>query len=282
MNVRIVKRKPLKPSYAVFSDESGIDDNNRYASISMVSIRFALLYQYLDELQGILQERKIEELKWTDLKGHSSKIEVAKSFIDYAIGKKGNLRIKTLIWDKHDSRHQVERIDKNKNIQKMYFKLGCKVFKNWEDTVQGHDQMYWNLYPDRGTSIDFEEVKRFHNASAYKTAEYNGYSKIPAFQVCNFLEQDSHTCPLIQLADLFAGLARFAREERQVEQTNRQQAQSGVLDYLLEQKDLRLEQSQGGIKGGGRFINFWNYEPQGSYDKAPVRIKDLQRKGVAK
>ena len=271
MNVIIRNKKPKIPSYAIFSDESGINGGSRYGSISMVSIRYGLVTRYLSELEKILQCNNTSEFKWNKLNGDSSQSLIANKFLDFVESKQGNLRIKTIIWDKMDSRHQVKRIDKQKNVQLMYFNLGCKVFESWRDTVYGIETMYWNLYLDEGSSMNLEEVKKFHNASGYKGAEYNGYLKTPVFYACKYTEQQSLNCPLIQLADLFAGLIIYAKDFK-TDQNNskRDKARQFVLQKLLS-CSLGIKLIEDGLYANNKFINFWNYRPQGDYDKAPTK-----------
>ena len=114
---------------------------------------------------------------------------------------------------------------------------------------------------------------------------------------------------LVQLADLFAGMARFSREETQQcvqwlnSRVNKDQLRlpnfldsTGVEDettairqnrfQLIGKFDTLCKRHKLGVslrKKGYLWtpdyrnpINFWNYEPQHEYDKAP-RTSDLMR-----
>lgn len=292
-------------SFSAYSDESGIFDH-RFQSIAVVSGKDDMLKELRNKLQEELYNRQIPEVKFSKIVGYKSPIaQAARQFITTAV--KGfainrRIRIDILTWDTLDSRHAVLGRNDFANLGRMYYHLLIHMARQW-------NQIHWNLYPDDNPKIDWNETARYLNsASLYRTnLQQHELVQVASYEELQFarIEQvDSVRDPLVQLADLFAGMARYSHEDgRQCVQW----LESRVSKWQLRFKDLRPMNSASDVRTRKRVcvyqlignlyrlcrqyklyvsirekgylwtricskpINFWSYEPQGSYDKAPVK-----------
>lgn len=292
-------------SFSAYSDESGIFDH-RFQSIAAVSGNDEMLKELRNKLQEELDNRQIREVKFSKIIGYNSPIaQAARQFIitavkGFAINRK--IRIDILTWDTVDSRHAVLGRDDFANLGRMYYHLLIHMARQW-------NQIHWNLYPDNNPKINWKETAKYLNAtSLYRTnlqqPELVEVVKYEELQFSRIQQVDSVREPLVQLADLFAGMARYSHED------GRQCAQwleSEVSKRQLRFKDLCPTNNTSDVRTRKRVclyqligklyrlcrqyklyvsihekgclwtrvctkpINFWPYEPQGSYDKAPVR-----------
>jgi len=294
-------------TFAAYSDESGIF-GHRYQSIALVSGLESELNVLRNALRDIIQDKNIIELKFTEIKGYSSpRASAARLFIqsalkDFASCRK--IRIDILTWDTKDSRHNVPDRDDVANLEEMYYKLLKDVASRWNQTQ-------WKFYPDTNSKVNWKEIRYFLNTSKLRQHKHRQHILINLLadeQLINFDEiqqLDSIHEPLIQLADLFAGLARFTGEMGMqcirwlASYGNRNQLRMGAV-IMKKDKDkagrinefrfqlvAELNQICKRCRMGVSLeekkrlwtpkpnnpINFWNYEPQGDYDKAPVRVK---------
>ena len=292
-------------SFSAYSDESGIFDH-RFQSIAVVSGKDDMLKELRNKLQEELYNRQIPEVKFSKIVGYNSPIaQAARQFITTAV--KGfainrRIRIDILTWDTLDSRHAVSGRNDFANLGRMYYHLLIHMARQW-------NQIHWNLYPDDNPKIDWNETARYLNAaSLYRTnlqqPELVQVASYEELQFARIEQVDSVRDPLVQLADLFAGMARYSHEDgRQCVQW----LESRVSKWQLRFKDLRPMNSASDVRTRKRVcvyqligklyrlckqyklyvsirekgylwtricskpINFWSYEPQGSYDKAPVK-----------
>ena len=292
-------------THVIFSDESHWS-KGRYRSICLVSLSNDDLKCLEDELGSIIERAGINEFKWTQLKSKYL-ISVAQEMCDFVIrsAARKKLRIDVLIWDMTDSRHSGVRVDAAQNLGIMYYHLFRNVLrKRWpEDAL-------WSLYPDQqgqidwetieeclghvSTQVDFENPSLFNGRGSIRLLREFGLAKI-----CPVASEDQ---PLLQLADLFAGLSVFSHEEYlgyvdwqkanprrplliQVEDSSskaqpnrRSRARFSVLqcfDSLCKSHKLgvSLKKQQGlWTPNPSKPLNFWMYEPQHSADLAPQKM----------
>jgi hypothetical protein len=292
-------------TFVIYSDESGVFDH-RFQAIALISSQQIVLSELRSKLKGFLDEHKIDEIKFSETRTHRPKLDTARDFIRHSVKEFASqlkIRIDVLIWDTQDSRHAIQGRDDIANLEFMYYKVLTHTARQW-------NQAEWNFYPDKNSQVHWNEIANYLNKT--QLARYqsnllllleNGYGTQPLrFKTIDPL--DSLYEPLIQLADLFAGMARFTREEgKQCIQwldycRNKNQL---LLPYLLNGKDTIDETiitKQNRFQLVGEFnnlckrhrmgvslrqrrclwtpdptkpINFWNYEPQHEYDKAPKR-----------
>ena len=291
--------------FSAYGDESGTFDH-RFQSIAIVSGEEHVINELREKLRNEINDKGIREVKFSEIKGYQSpRAEVARQFINYTVREFANYkraRIDILTWDIQDSRHNIPNIDNVNNLQIMYYHVLEHMAGQWKE-------IKWNFYPDTNSKINWNEIAKYLNMTSLSR------SKLKQPTLLNLL-QDNHTFqfdevqpldsvkePLVQLADLFAGMARFSGEEcpqcvqwlssfgkrNQLKLQNTRMKSSkdqstrikecryqliGELDRIC--KSCKLGVSLGGIKrlwtpNRTNPINFWNYEPQGDYDKAPVK-----------
>lgn len=291
--------------FSVYSDETGLFDK-RFQGIALVSGPDAALLALRNRLQSILQKNGVDEIKFSEVRTHRPKLLTAQGFIgcsvrEYAIHAK--CRIDVLVWDTQDLRHAIRGRDDVANVRIMYYRLLGHVARQWR-------QAEWGFYPDINTEIDWDEVSDFLSRASLSPPTTG---LLPFFdldrrdQLIRFTDiqpTDSLSEPLIQLADLFAGMARFSREEADAcvqwldSWGNKEQLELPDFVRATDATDETIQTKQNRYRLIGEFyrvcrrsrmgvslrsrgclrtldprnpINFWNYEPQHEHDQAPVR-----------
>ncbi len=286
----------MRESFAVYSDESGCF-TERYQAIGIVSGQKIVLSQLSSKLMKILIDKNITELKFSNVRTHSPKIKAAKEFIKLGIEFAGlkKIRVDVLVYDTQDSRHSVRGRDDVANLERMYYKVLRHISERW-------GQIDWEFYPDEQSAINWQEITTFLNRTKMPRHKPNILSLFEQEKLkINFKKVEqlkSHKEPLIQFADIFAGIASFSRENGEEcldwiksqqdknqlplfpEETKKVEEPSQVkrnrFELIWELKKYRLRIS---LKSRGYLwtrepsnpINFWNYEPQHEKDKAPTR-----------
>ena len=291
--------------FSAYSDESGTFDH-RYQSIAVVSGLEKVLQQLRSILTDILSAEKVCELKFSEIQGyHSYQAKAARRFIKNTIKhyiRSYRIRIDVLTWDIFDSRHNITNRDDIANLKYMYYKVLIHIARQW-------NQVHWNLYPDNNSKIDWCTIKERLDVSSLNPPRQQQRALIDLSQddkLCQFkkIQQlDSFQEPIIQLADLFAGMARFSGEEGinciewLIAFGNRNQLRFKPLcTDKTKDRSTRIRECRYQLIGGldkicknyklgvslrknnrlwtpdrNRPLNFWNYEPQGEYDKAPIK-----------
>ncbi len=290
--------------YSIYSDESGIFDK-RFQAIALVSGLNVILLQLRNKLQDILNENGIDEIKFAEVRTHQPKLLTAHAFIkcvvrEYASQKK--CRIDVLIWDTQDMRHAIKGRDDVTNLGIMYYRLLTHAARRWK-------QAEWHLYPDVNPEINWDEIANFLNKTPLSPSTthllplLNLEKDIQLIKFNEIRPTDSLHEPLIQLADIFAGMGRFSREEGDQciqwlnTRGNLEQLKlpnfpcgSDAMDDIIETKQNRYKligefyhtcrRNKMGVSlrderclwtpNPSNPINFWNYEPQHEFDKAPI------------
>lgn len=234
----------------------------------------------------------ISKIKWAEIKGHDKQVlalEIMEYIIQMAL--KGKLRVDILIWDKTDSRHNIQQRDDDENLRRMYYHLFNNVMgKRWPIGS------CWKLRPDRNNRVDWERLKEILNSKG-KELSSTLYGLKPKFHVVDIQESTPSDYPLINVADLFVGMVRYSWEKsekvkeklKEKEKTKHQHEKktklSGVdrhrceliIDFYKKCKEnklgVSLKSSRGGLKTHDpeKPVNFWLYEPQSEKDKAPTK-----------
>ena len=246
------------------------------------------------------------EAKFAGLTGDSRRSRDAASFvqrtIEFAAG--GRLRVDVIIWDNRDERHAIAGRDDAANFTRMAYHLIQKV-------CQRHCQSLWSFFPDRGAAADWMELAGYventplHGPRRTQPQTTQLLGAAGEFIHIDRIEAlDSGEERLVQVADLFAGMACFSRCEA-----------PGCGDYLTDFRggqagqtalDLGVGCRSDGLTRGERAkydlvchtysccksrklgvslpscgclttrdpsypVNFWHYEPQHGGDRAPTR-----------
>jgi len=288
-------------SHIAYSDESYYGEE-RYRSISMVSVERSSDQILSKSIRQLLVESEVSEFKWNKLRQARERFAAFKMIdkcIEFAIENK--LRIDTLIWDTHDSRHQVPGRDDIANLQRMYYHLFKNVLHNrWAADIT------WILFPDENSALDWETVQDFLDSSGWVLHEnVSLFDKDPFhtrlskdFNIENINEISSEEKPICQVSDLFAGIGAFSHtaydkynrwlksesgqlplglfKQKKISLSNSEKERFTVIKYLDDKcKDCNFRVSLKTAKGFKTFdpkypINFWLYEPQHPEDKAPT------------
>ena len=299
----------MQSSFLAYSDESGTFDH-QYQSIAVVSGSNSPLNQLRSTLRDIVQDHGISEFKFYEIQGYQSvQAKVARQFIQHTVKDfivNRNIRIDVLTWDLTDSRHDIPNRDDVSNLRYMYYKVLLHVARQWNQAKwsfypDNNSKIPWGEIRSYLSISSLVPSGSMQNLLIDFSADNN------LFEFVSIDPLDSIQEPLIQLGDLFAGLSRFTAEERErctnwlaaygcrqqlrfkslcsLDGTIRRRSKStrtkeclyqlvGSLDNLCKKHKLRVS-----LRKNNRLwtpnrsypINFWNYEPQGMYDKAPTK-----------
>lgn len=284
-------------NFVAYSDESYLTAE-RYRSIATFSFPAEKHKRVRSELTGILKDSNVSEFKWHKLNNAKYRF-CALKFIEsvMVLIQKHDARVDVLIWDTHDSRHQIPQRDDTANFERMFFHLHSQALKRPPRNAT------WEIYPDRRLDIDWDTIARCLQAIGRKE-EYTEMPLLGEFfadkyyhiEIFHEVESEEHSC--CQVADLFAGLAVFSKthyekykkwtnkgipnlglfQEIDLPTTNRDANRFEVLKQLNECcKKRKLGVSLDTFKclctPNPRYpINFWHYKPQHDQDKAPTKI----------
>jgi len=291
-------------THIAYADETHYN-TGRYRGIALVTLKYENAADLNSELQNILRDSGITEFKWHKLDNARYRFAALK-MLTYAIEKasRGILRIDVLTWDIEDSRHRIIGRDDIANLQRMYYHLLKNVL-----SARWPENSTWRLCPDEQAAMNWSEVEKFlDRASTQVEVQHDmfaqGVSRISfkqEFRIEQVRPCNSHQEPLVQLADLCAGLAAYSRSfYGSYEQWKRTSSQQLDLFTTMEQevplalsnsdrerccvlakfdgmcKSQRLGVSlktNRGLRTLGPLnpINFWWYEPQHEEEKAPVK-----------
>jgi hypothetical protein len=191
--------------------------------------------------------------------------------------------------------------DDTANIERMYHKLILHMARMW-------NQCEWDIFPDVQSGVDWKSLQTFLNYKRLKEVDPNTRNLFkeenPFLNVQKPIEQESIKEPLVQLADMFGGLARFSVEKgnnyHQWKLSKEAVENPGLFSFeiienpdeskadrarfsLLREFDTLCKSHRLGVsletkkclwtpRPSGH-LNFWSYKPQGEYDKAPVKTQ---------
>lgn len=293
---------PRRLTHLGFSDESNWNQG-RYRSIALVTMAAQDAEAIEASVQAILQESNVRELKWHKVSSAKDRF-AAEKVCDLVCRaeQRGKMRIDVVIWDVEDPRHKIAGRDDSANLERMYYHLIRNVIeRRWPGARS------WHVRVDERSDTDWDTLERCLGGRSRKQKVASepffismaaGLGRRPLY-VEEGVSQDN---PLIQVADLFAGLAAFSwnrSEDHRAWRDVRLELDAGqqslfsdlpagdvsnsarfkheVLDHFLG-IDLPGVVIRAGKKEGLRTygprnpINFWLYEPHRSDDKAPRRL----------
>ena len=202
--------------FKAYSDESGINVGDRYTSVSVVSGEAEVLNCLRDKLGKTLRDKNVDEVKFSEIKRYGSSVaKAAINFIectvnDFAIYNR--VRVDTittdnacLAGDNYDSGNKPE-------LERMYYCVLANIVRRWRYTK-------WGFSPDMNSGINWSEIVSFLNMSRLQKRVKKPLlielmlSEDVQFQFSEVEQLNSAEEPLVQLADLFAGMARFSHED---------------------------------------------------------------------
>jgi hypothetical protein len=250
-----------------------------------------------EEVRPILATANVSEMKWEKLRTARDRI-AATQVTEWLFSKINVLRVDVLTWDIEDPRHRLPRRDDVANLHRMYHHLMKNVLRRYPTGCT------WKLYPDEQDSIDWERVHDFLDGAGTRSRFRQNVGALTYrlrfekdFRVVQIVPSKSKVEPLIQVADLLAGMAAFSRthietyrrwKERESGQENlfekEEQTFTGVerekcavlSDFRHRCHRYALPVSLNSTNGlrtrdPGIALNFWHYEPQRQADKASTR-----------
>lgn len=249
------------------------------------------------KLNEILKKYEIspKTFKWNKFNS-KNKVNALKEFLEYLfrLMSRDIVHITTIIWDIHDSRHEILRRDDKKNLSLMYYKL----IKNFaEDKLRNGDTL--TIYPDQNNSIDWDLIEEIlPNDGIHNTKELSFCTV--CFSKVFIKESNTSENALIQIADIFAGLARtsykdygnyekwlnrgqtslFPGEELNQIDISVKDEHRFIIYQFIDEKCKRKSWSVSLKSNKGFYtyekrkpLNFWFYKPQHEEDKAPLKNK---------
>lgn len=287
-----------------FSDESNWN-KGRFRSLGLITVPVDALDHLERELNDLLAQSGIREFKWEKLRQAKERFG-AQKMCDFTIRHALNrrLRVDVLIWDIEDSRHHVSGRDDIANLQRMYYHLFHNVLRlRWPSNA------VWRLHPDEHTAMDWQTVADCLQNAAQRLERERSLFTGGKFQlrlrrefgIEEIRSVSSSDQPLLQLADLFAGMAVLSREQFDEYQKwlNQTRGQPKLLEdhddtlrasgsskerfYILGYFDNACKSHKLGVSLNKKrglwtpspvnLLNFWMYEPQHPEDKAPRKVQ---------
>lgn len=287
-----------------FSDESNWNQG-RFRSLGLVTAPVEALHDLDKQLRQVLAKSDVSEFKWQNLRQARERF-AAEKMCNFAVEAacRQQLRVDVLIWDIQDSRHNIAGRDDIANLQRMYYHLFHNVLRSrWPDNA------VWRLHPDEHTAIDWDTVQDcLENVADRWEVERSLFTKGQfhirlrrEFGLEEIRSVSSHEHQLLQLADLFAGMAVFSRDQFDAYQAwmaakgpqsllfdNRNEKPDASRSArerfsVLEHFDKACKKHKLGVsletKRGlwtpqpAKPLNFWLYEPQHPEGRAPRKVR---------
>jgi len=285
-------------NHCAFSDDSGHEDG-RYNSLGLITLKFSQYDNLILELQKLFSKSGIKsEFKWEKVRTARDGF-AAKKINNFVFEHLNDLRVDVLIWDVYDSRHKdVLNIDDNENLGRMYYHLVSHVFsKRWGNGCS------WCWQPDKQSLMDWRSLTKCLVGKRYKIiadlfdVNRNDFWKL-GLKIIKI--SDSQKELFIQIADYFAGLGAYSygHFDKYKNWLNSKSGQKSLFNSNIKKRKLSCSEkvrfpllesfvdqckknkmtigieSTSGLKTHDprNNINFWPYQPQNIYDKAPVKI----------
>jgi hypothetical protein len=202
--------------FQAYSDESGINVGDRYTSVSVVSGEAEALNYLRDKLRETLRDKNVDEVKFSQISRYGSPVtKAAVDFVgcvvnDFAICNR--VRIDTITTDNDCLNGENYDSVSEPDLEGMYYHVLSHVGRRWGCTK-------WGFYPDENSGVNWSEIVSSLDMTSMLTAEggqkpfIDRTDEDAQFQFSEVEELNSVREPLVQLADLFAGMARFSHED---------------------------------------------------------------------
>jgi hypothetical protein len=213
----------------------------------------------------------------------------------------GKVRLDVLVWDTEDSRHQIPGRDDRENLGRMYYRaVRTCLARRWPDDIS------WRVFVDQDALPDTDDFQRILGGKTGRPGDTLGLLRQGVseaggghiYDLARTEETTSERQPLLQIADLFAGLAVVSRAKyaRYLAWLNAESGQQTMFDDAPQKPPSRREEAQfmliSAIHDACRQralgvslqstqgletrkpsnpMNFWLYRPQHEADKAPTK-----------
>ncbi len=291
-----MREAAARVTFAAYTDESAITAE-RFRSVCAVSVPRALEAPLSQEIAQCLSSSDVAEFKWKDLSSAKRRF-CALKMIDVVLGHLGGdrLRVDVLVWDTADARHTIVNRDDAANLERMFFHL-------LRTSMSRREAADWHVFPDERLGTDWDTLRDCLASVGAWVRRYD-YPLLrdahaeQLFRIRELTPVQSHVTPLVQVADLFAGMAAFSRKYEAVfkqwtEATDPQQQlfaqpEAPQLSNSLRERfkvipelaaKCRARRLGVSLRSEGYLItkdpvqplNFWHYAPQHERDRAPTR-----------
>ena len=201
--------------FQAYSDESGTNVGDRYTSVSVVSGEAEALNYLRDKLGETLRDKNLDEVKFSKVTRWGLPVtEAAVDFVGCVVNFAvyNRVRIDTITTDNWCVSGGDYDSGSEPDLEGMYRRMLPNVGRRWRCTK-------WDFYPDENSGVNWSGFASSLNMTSILTAEGNKEAFIDRtdedaqFQFSEVEELDSVGEPLIQVADVFAGIARFSHED---------------------------------------------------------------------
>lgn len=201
--------------FQAYSDESGINVGDRYTSVSVVSGEAEVLNCLRDKLNKTLRDKNIDEVKFFKIKGYKSPFtQAAISFIECVVNdfaRYNKVRVDTITNDNKSLERDNYGDGDKPDLERIYYSVLTDIVRRWRYTK-------WGFYADVNSKVNWKEIVSYLNRTKLrKRVEKPLLIKLmldenPEFEFSEVKQVDSVEEPLVQLADLFAGMAKFSHD----------------------------------------------------------------------
>jgi hypothetical protein len=174
--------------HVAYTDETRYN-TGRYRGLAMLSLRAEHAAELSAAVRGLLDASGVAECKWEKVRSARARF-AAEKLLDLAMAEAqaGRLRLDALTWDTDAASRAGTGVPHIANLRRMYLHLlGTILPARWPAAER------WRVFPDEQGALDGERLA----------------ARLP--HVAEIIPCHSDAEPLIQLADLFAGLAAYSR-----------------------------------------------------------------------
>lgn len=262
-------------------------NQGRYRAVAAISLPKSADGSISRRARELLEESGVAEFAWKKL-GDARYGFAAKKLLDLVLDSLAMVRVNVLVWDVEDHRHARQGRDDIANLERMYHWMFRKMGER-------HPSI-WTLRPDEQSAIDWLEVHDvLVNSSRLHNRKHDAFEDLSKRLEIQRLSPTTSDHPLIQMADLFAGMAAYSRRSYDrfdawsnsdqlelipregITLSKRDEARCAVLQHFNKRcKDRVLQvslRSERGLrtKNPRSPLNFWWWTPQHEKDTAPLR-----------
>lgn len=187
-------------TYLGFADEAHYNVG-RYRGLALVSMCATNAPFLRAEASTILNQSNAIESKWEKVRSAKNRF-TAQKLLRWAIAcaLSGYVRINVLTWDTGTSEDQQQGTHHMKRLRSTYLHLFARVLRTrWPEARR------WRFHPDEQDALDWRAIELDLKDVTARELAYS-------VEIDGILPRVSHHEPLIQVADLFAGLAVFSRD----------------------------------------------------------------------
>jgi len=282
----------------MYSDESWYLLNDRFWSIWVLSWINEDFLELSTSLSEILEKNQCSEIKYSWISWHAPKMNSCLKFIEVYIKFFASCKIyfDCITWDREDSRHQINNIDKFENYVRMYYHILNNVSKRH---IYNHKAC--TIYPDEQEWVNRQDLEKYLESKHIDKSKNTLFWKTDnvAIKISWIYPKESKHEPVIQLVDLLCGIVNFShsywedylqrletnkwdtllfKDSWKQEVTWKKVLQKfKILEKLLNESSkkklwLSINTSKH-LKTHNSSKSFCirKYEPQWGYDKAPIK-----------